>query len=93
VFYDIPALAGNQFAFSEIKTRHYCNPACAGMTSGIRDALVRKFLEHRIDAAVPLGAEKFELAVGRGLVGFGEFDQRLQEHGFIRAVAVEPRPT
>jgi hypothetical protein len=93
VVFVIPAQAGIQFAFSAMKSRADWIPACAGMTSGIRDALVRKFLEHRIDAAVPLGAEKFELAVGRSLVGFGEFDQRLQEHGFIRAVAVEPRPT
>src|SRR5574337_1912716 len=52
---------------------------------------IRKLAEHRIDAAVPFGTEQFELALGRRLAGFGEFDQRLQEHGFVHAVAVELR--
>jgi hypothetical protein len=93
VVFVIPAQAGIQSALDFIAEKANWIPACAGITSKIRDALIRELAKHRIDAAVPFGAEKFELAVGRSLVGFGEFDQRLQEHGFIRAVAVEPRPT
>jgi hypothetical protein len=64
----------------------------AGRASACADALIVntriRGTPGRRCRSIPCGTVR---ACVRRLVGFGELDQRLQEHGFIDAVAVEPR--
>ena len=59
-----------------------------GITVVVAGASVGVLAEQRIDAAVPLAVEEFELAFGRCLVGFDDLDQRFQMDAFVGAVAV-----
>ena len=52
---------------------------------------VREFAEHAVDVAIPRAVEQRELAFGRRLVGFGEFDQRLEEHASSAPLLVAAR--
>src|SRR5687768_13513903 len=55
------------------------------------ESLVRELAEHPIDVSAPLAMEQRELALGRSFVGFGEFDQRLEETALIGVVAIAAR--
>src|SRR3546814_16433548 len=61
------------------------------ITLASRTPSVGELPEYRIDAAVPLPMEQLELALGRGLVGVGVFDQRGQEDAFVGDVAILAR--
>src|SRR5580658_4516255 len=57
------------------------------------DMSVGELVEKGIDRAFPRAVEEFELAVGGGLSGVDELEQRFEVDGFVGAVAVVARAT
>src|SRR5690606_14692699 len=69
-----------------------CRGHCGGVPTGAPPSppgSVRELAEDRVHAALPRAMEQFELALGRGLPGFGDLDQRVEEARLVDAVGVE----
>src|SRR5690606_7635445 len=61
-----------------------------GLQARSRAQSVRKLAEHRVHRAVPRAVEQLQLALGRGLPGFCDFQQRLDEAGFVHPAGIVP---